>query len=153
LKGKFKSRGGCETLKGRNSMTKRISFLNVVLFFVILSCGCGLTNKSPSDIALMKKSPSEVVRACYMAANKGEYSDAQKYFSSELLNSLKGVGTKNMLDKVTRNGTIDTLEILSEQVRGEGAIVYLKIRFKDGNTVNAKDSLVKENGDWKVTFG
>ena len=93
-----------------------------------------------------------------MAANKGEYSEAEKYLSLETIAAVKGIGalsggTKGIWDKNTRNGTIEKIDILSEEIRGEGATVLIKIHFKDGKTKDSTEQLIKENGDWKLTAG
>jgi len=110
-------------------------------------------------IAILSKSPGDVVKAAYMAANAGQYSEAEKYLSSEVLNAMKGGlgalagGMKGMWDKTTRDGTIDRIEILKEDVRGEGAKVLFRIHFKDGKTKDDDEPLIKENGQWKITIG
>jgi len=104
-------------------------------------------------------SPSEVVIAAFMAANQGIYSEAEKYLSSAVINAVKtgwgndAGGLKGIWDRVTRNGTMDRIEILKEEIRGEGATVYFRIHFKDGATKNEDEPLIKENGQWKITLG
>jgi hypothetical protein len=112
-----------------------------------------------SACSLVNKSPSGVVEAAYMAGNRGEYSEAEKYLSSEALNAIKGGlgtlggGTKGIWDRETRNGTIEKIEITKEEIRGEGATVYFKVYFKDGSSKDTKEPLVKETGQWKITIG
>lgn len=106
----------------------------------------------------MGKSPSQVVKAAYMVANESKYSEADKHLSSEILNVMKGGlgalagGTKGVWDKATRNGTIERIEILKEEIRGEGAIVHFRLYFKDGSTKGDDEPLIKENGVWKITI-
>ncbi len=94
-----------------------------------------------------------------MAANEGKYSEAEKYMSSEVINAMKSGlwaiagGWKGVWDKTTRNGTIHEIEILKEEVRGEGATVYFRIHFKDGKTKDDDEPLIKEGGQWKITIG
>jgi len=93
-----------------------------------------------------------------MAANEGKYSEVEKYLPSEFINAMKeGRGTlaggpKRACDELTRNGTIQTIEILKEKVRGEGATVYYRIHFKDGNTETFSQGFIKEGGQWKITI-
>lgn len=123
-----------------------------VIVAFIFSSGCD-SRKSRSQ-----KSPSEVVKAAYLAANEGNYSTAENYFSSELIDALKGDlgatagGMKGVWDKQTRDGTIDKIEILKEEVRGEGATVDFRIHFKNGKTRDVDKPLIKENGRWKLTL-
>lgn len=125
----------------------------VVWTLVILSLG------ACSKTGLFQKTPSETVIATYMAANEGKYSEAGKYLSSEVINAMKGGlgalvgGMKGIWDQSTRNGNIERIEILREEIRGEGATVYFRIHFKDGTTKNDDEPLIKENGVWKITIG
>jgi hypothetical protein len=129
----------------------------------LLSLAVGLSTAGctgSGGVAIFSKSPGEVVKAAYMAANAGQYSDAEKYLSFEALNVIKGDlgGTRRrdegcMWDQTTRDGTIDRIEILKEDVRGEGAKVLFRIHFKDGKKEDDDEPLIKENGHWKITIG
>lgn len=122
---------------------------------LLVGAGCG----GAGGGGLFGKSPGNVVKAAYMAGNAGQYTEAEKYFSSAALNIMKDErvvlagGMKGMWDHLTRGGTIDRFEILSEEVRGEGAKVFFRIHFKDGDTDNGDETLIKENGEWKMTIG
>lgn len=102
------------------------------------------------------KSPSEVVEAVYMAANDGNYSKVKKHSSKSVLNSLDNsliqrLGTfKGYWKAVTRNGTIDKIEITKEEIRGDVAGVGFTIYYKTGKTKKNVVRLVKENGGWKI---
>ena len=94
-----------------------------------------------------------------MAANEGKYSEAEKYMSSEIINAIKegtGVfagGWKGSWDKITRNGTIQKIEILHGDAGGRfGAVVYFRIHFKDGETKDDSECLIEQGGQWKITF-
>ncbi len=122
----------------------------LVAFLIVFFSGCG---------KISQKSPAETVKAFYMTANEGEYSEAEKYLSSEALKAMKGElgllagGLKGTLDKATRNGTIARIEILDEKIRGEGATVDFIIHFKDGKTKKESEPLIKEEEGWKITIG
>jgi hypothetical protein len=60
-------------------------------------------------------------------------------------------GIKAFADKETREGKIESLEILRVATRGEGAKIYYKIHYKDGQTKDDDASLIKENGEWKIS--
>jgi hypothetical protein len=105
------------------------------------------------------KTPGDVVRAFYSAANAGRYSDAKELFSEDgrkLLDSdlvqLAG-GIKGICDKGTKNGTIVKVDIVKEEIRGEGAHVSAAILFKDGSKNSDDYSLIMEKGSWKLTGG
>lgn len=106
---------------------------------------------------IFSKSPGQVVRAFYTAGNAGEYSEAEKYLSAEAVGYFNGPlggligGLKKGIDTQTHNGTIAKIDILKEDIRGEGATVVYTITYKDKTTANFSDPLLKENGVWKIT--
>jgi len=122
---------------------------------LLVGAGCG----GAGGGGLFGKSPGEVVKAVHMAANAGQYSEAEKYLASDalaLMNSENAAwlgGPKGLWDKTTRDGTIDRVEILSEEVRGEGAKVLFRIHFKDGETRDDDVQLIRVSGEWKMTSG
>src|SRR5580765_540007 len=71
-----------------------------------------------------KKSPPDVVRAFFAAANSGKYAEAEGYLTSSMkpIIGLAG-GIKKVVDDDTRNGTLTSVEILKVDTRGEGAKV------------------------------
>jgi hypothetical protein len=104
-----------------------------------------------------QKSPGDIVKAFYAAANEGRYTDVRALFSEggkKLLDSdlaqLAG-GIKGICDKGTKNGTVTKVEIVSQSIRGEGATVVANVFYKDGSTNNDTSSLILENGSWKLT--
>lgn len=109
--------------------------------------------------SIVDKSPAETVAAAYMAANEGRYSEAKEYLSSAVIKVAEGDlgalagGLRGMWDEITRNGTIREIEVLSEEVRGEGATVRFKIHYEDGRTKNEDEPLVQEDGQWKLDVG
>ena len=101
--------------------------------------------------------PAEVVTAAYMNTNKDKYLEFEKYFSVEALTAIKETtelasGIKDVWDKKTRNGTIDGIEIIQEDVQGEKAIIAIRIYFKDGYISDEHECLIKEGGQWKMTL-
>ncbi len=120
----------------------------------VLLTACG------SVPAPFQKSPGDVVRAFYLAANEGRYSEAEQMLSEDAKRAIKGDlgqlagGFKSICDKNTRDGTITRVDIQKEEVRGEGANVVIKISFKDGSSKDGdRNSLIKEKGSWKLTIG
>ena len=101
---------------------------------------------------LLHKSPENVVKAFFTAANDGKYSEAEGYLASstKVLMAAAG-GIKKIADKETRDGKIESVEILKVETRGEGAKIYYKIHYKDGQTKDDDVSLIKENGEWKIS--
>jgi hypothetical protein len=114
------------------------------------------------------RSPSDVVKAAYGLAIQGRYSETDKYMSSDLRTSLNQLGAET-LDKSelgpltqrvmmgwwqdkTREGTLERVEIDSEETRGELSELKLHLHYKDGVTQLHTESLLKENGGWKLMY-
>jgi hypothetical protein len=118
----------------------------VFAFWLVSSCG-GAGSLNP-----FQDSPSAALKKLYMVCKAGEYSKVDELLSSDLRKAELGVGTKYFCDDVTRNGTITSIDVKSENIRGEGATVVFDIHFKNGALQsNGDGQLVKENGAWKVS--
>ncbi len=120
------------------------------LALAVLTTSCGAADDS---------SPSKTAKAFYDTANRGKYDEAKKYLSSDFLNALSGPlgamggGTKSILDKATRNGTIEKVEVIKEEIRGDGAVVHVKLHLKGGKIEQDDTPLIREGGVWKITIG
>jgi len=98
-------------------------------------------------------SPDAAVKGWYKAMNAGKHSDAIKYLGPAMAEFAKMDGGKTISDEMTHNGTMTKVEILSTDIRGEGAEVKARIHFKDDSVEDQDISLVKQDGDWKITMG
>ena len=96
--------------------------------------------------------PSGTVEAWFDAMNAGKYSDSIEYLGPGLAEMGKFDGGKSMADEMTHQGTMTKLDIISEEVRGEGATVKIRVHYKDGGVEDQDVSLVKADGRWKVTM-
>ena len=121
---------------------------------VAMIAGCGHLT-SP-----FQNSPGEVVKSFYLDANAGKYSDAEQLLANDADKAMKGDlgqlagGFKHICDEETKNGTVVRVDIMKEEIRGEGATVTANITYKDGSTKsNDKTGLIKEKGSWKITLG
>jgi len=101
---------------------------------------------------IIKKGPPEVVKAFFAAANDGRYSDAERYLtaSAKALMVLAG-GIKKFADTETRDGKLDSVEILQQETRGQGAKIHYRLRYKDGQTKDDDASLIVEDGEWRIS--
>ena len=130
------------------NFTKFFSLFNVVTFVALLGC-------SPDDNGLYD-SPEKVVRAFYICLNRGEYTKAKRFYTTEAKQAVNGLamaregGFTRFGDRETRKGTIRAIKILKSTKRGEGAIVDYRIQYRDGYSVSKTVSLAKENGRWKI---
>jgi hypothetical protein len=57
---------------------------------------------------------------------------------------------KGHCDDVTEEGTLVKVEIVSEKVRGEGAIVNFKFHYKGGKSEDGHEELSKQDAGWKI---
>ena len=119
--------------------------LNLVALVTAVSVLCtGCTH-------LGKKSPTDVLQAFFAAANAGRYSEAEQYFTSSAKSMMVlGGGIKKSADRETRDGKVDTVEILSTETRGEGTKLKYRIHYKGGQVKNDDATLIIENGDWRI---
>jgi hypothetical protein len=81
----------------------------------LLAVSCGGLNP-------LAKGPAQTLVSTLMAANEGKYSEANEGLSSDLKERGKRAsgGTKAMWDNGTKNGTIKRIEVVKEEIRGEG---------------------------------
>lgn len=126
-------------------------------FALLIVCISFIACKGTSPF---QKSPGDVVKAFYTAANEGRYSDAKALLSEGLKKIIDGDlgqangGIKGACDDASKLGTITKVEILKQDIRGEGATVIATVFYKDGSKKNDdKTQLILENGSWKITNG
>lgn len=100
-----------------------------------------------------KETPSDSVEKFYTYAIEGEYSKMEKYLSPEFLQLAESKGySLSMIGKdVTGDGRIVKVEAISEEIKGEGAVVEFKIFEDDGDEKTDTIELMKYDNVWKVT--
>ena len=102
------------------------------------------------------KSPAEIVRITYEAANAGRYADAETHLSAVALAQINGLmarlagGHLKLWNGWTKNRSITRIEVLKEVVHNGQATVFYRFHFKDGSSKEDDDSLVLEDGEWKL---
>lgn len=110
----------------------------ILVALMVFFSGCG---------KIGQKSPAETVKAFYMAANGAKYSEGKKYVTAEAFCWFGDIQV--MMDHVSRNGKIKKIEILKEEIRGEGAKVEFILHFEKDKEKESLD-LIKEDGVWKI---
>ena len=126
-------------------MTRPTRSLTSISIVSVLLFGCGF-----------KKSPSDIVKATYMAANSGQYSEVEKHLSREALRTINGPqgassgGLKGIFNKKTDNGNIEKIEVEREFIKDEQAVVRILIHLKSGRRAEDGVILIKEDGEWKL---
>jgi hypothetical protein len=104
---------------------------------------------------IAQQSPSEVVIAAYKAGNDGRYAETKKYFSSELLDGdyrTIASDSRDAWDRSTRDGTMERIEIIRENIRDTKATVLFVLYFRDGSKKRFDEPLIKEKGLWKFSL-
>ncbi len=124
---------------------------------LLIMCASFISCKGTSPF---QKSPGEVVKAYNIACNEGRYSDVQAMFSKDVQKMIAGDlgqlagGIKGVCDKDTRGGMVTNVDIVSQEIRGEGATVTATISFKDGSKKNNdRTEFILESGSWKIAAG
>jgi len=120
--------------------------VGILMVVLALLAGCGHGEKSPS----------EVVKALYEAANAGKYSAVEHYFCADARRYIKVAyprGLKPLCDAQTKYGTLTQVDIVQVEIKGDEAYVTARLRFKDRTTLGEKTKLIKEKGEWKVALG
>ena len=102
-------------------------------------------------------SPGAVVLEIYIAANEGRYSDVEQLLTEPALEVYRSTlwamagGTKGIWDSETHNGTLANVEVLGEDIRGEGATVSVRLTFNDGEIIEVDRPLLLEGGSWRLS--
>ena len=122
---------------------KRIDRVICIFSIILLVFNCE---------TLTQKSPSETVKSFIMAANAAEYSEARKFLTSSSSKNFDNIivtafgGFNNFCDDFTKDGSVDKVEIISEESRGEKSSVDYIIYYKTGEKDNDRCNLILEDG-------
>lgn len=116
-------------------------------------------NAPPPASASSAASPGEVVKAAYLAANAGNYEEANRYLGSRMFEIVKSetgrYGAKPDWwwdNRMTRHRTIERIEILKEDTKlAETAYVEVRIIYSDGKTREKEHMVIREDGVWKLS--
>ena len=129
-------------------MSKLIHLPSVAVIIMFIVSGC-------ADL-LGSESPSDVLRAAYMAANDGNTEEVEKRLSApdpaavEIIGILASNGRQQRWKPSVRKGSIQSIEILEEQTTAYRANVRFKLHLKDGTSKEMEVPLIKEGGVWKI---
>ncbi len=99
-------------------------------------------------------SPAEAITAFHSACNSRRYSVAEKLLVPEglLTNDIAAVdgGLRAICDVETKQGHLQKIEVLNEEIRGETARVRYRLYYADGSTIEDSQGLVVEHWAWKI---
>jgi hypothetical protein len=98
--------------------------------------------------------PAETVTAFYRAANTAAYREAESYLTPEALKAITdGTAFPEFCNAQTADRTLERIEVLKEEVRGDVAEVRVELYFDAGLALH-RGILVRRNGVWKIkSFG
>ncbi len=126
-------------------MKKILTGLLMLVFLGMTACGS-------SD------SPSAVIQKFYMHMSAGEVNDASKLISTEgkkmaeMFGGAAGVLVSKS-ETMGKNGGIKNIDMLSEEITGDIAKVAFEITYGNGEKVKQDETLIKEDGAWRVGGG
>jgi hypothetical protein len=120
-----------------------------VLMLVAVLAFTILTGFVPHD------SPAEVIKTFYSGCNSGNYSLAERLLVPEanrVLTRHIGVdgGLQGICDEETKQGHLQRVEVLQQDVRGELAEVRYMLYYVDGSTTEESQGLVLTLWGWKI---
>jgi hypothetical protein len=99
-------------------------------------------------------SPAEVIKTFYSACNSGNYSVAERLLVPDrlLTSDIAAVdgGLRGICDAETKQGHLQKVEILQQEVRGELAQVRYMLYYADGSALEESQGLVVKRWVWKI---
>jgi hypothetical protein len=101
-------------------------------------------------------SPAEVLQTFYSACNSHDYSVAERTLVPQanwvLTHHIGAVaeGLPGICEIETKQGHLERVEILDQEVRGEIARIRYKLYYSDGSTLEEIQGLVLKHWGWKI---
>jgi hypothetical protein len=129
-------------------MSTRKYFPAAVSLVLVFFFGC-------ADL-MGSETPSEVVKAVYTAANEGNSVEVEKRLSApdpaaiEMIGIIASDGKQQQWKPSVKPGTLQSVEILSEEKTTYRATVSFRLHLKNGKTREMQVQLLKEAGYWKI---
>jgi hypothetical protein len=121
-----------------------------VLMLVFVLAFTILTRFVPYD------SPAEVIKTFYSACNIGNYSVAERLLVPEAnrvltrhIGAVDG-GLRGICEEETKQGHLQRVEVLQQEVRGELAQVRYMLYYADGSAIEESQGLVLKRWAWKI---
>jgi hypothetical protein len=123
--------------------------ISVLMLVVVLAFTLG-NRLVPHD------SPPEVIKTFFSACNSGNYSLAGSLLVPEAnrvltrhIGAVEG-GLRGICDEATKQGHLQKVEILQQEVRGEVAQVRYMLYYADGSAIEESQGLVVKHWVWKI---
>ncbi|MDE1162554.1 MAG: DUF4878 domain-containing protein [Acidobacteriaceae bacterium] len=97
--------------------------------------------------------PSDTIRSLFKAANESRYDDFEKLLTPAFAKKLEDadpLAMQHLADAASEKGTFDSLDIVSEEVHGQGATVTYIAKYKSAQPHNRSVQLLQQDNVWKV---
>jgi hypothetical protein len=101
-------------------------------------------------------SPAVVIKAFYSACNSSDYPVAEGLLVPEAnrvltrhIGAVEG-GLRGICDEATKQGHLQKVEIIQQEVRGEVAQVRYMLYYADGSAIEESQGLVVKHWVWKI---
>ena len=101
-------------------------------------------------------SPADVIKTFYSACNSRSYPVAERLLVPEAnrvltrhIGAVEG-GLRAICDEATKQGHLQKVEILEQEVRGEVAQVRYMLYYADGSAIEESQGLVVKHWVWKI---
>ena len=101
-------------------------------------------------------SPADVIKTFYSACNSSDYPVAEGLLVPEAnrvltrhIGAVEG-GLRGICDEATKQGHLQKVEILQQEVRGEVAQVRYMLYYADGSAIEESQGLVVKLWVWKI---
>ena len=123
--------------------------ISVLMLVVVLAFTLG-------NRLVLHDSPPEVIKTFFSACNSGNYSLAGSLLVPEAnrvltrhIGAVEG-GLRGICDEATKQGHLQKVEILQQEVRGEVAQVRYMLYYADGSAIEESQGLVVKHWVWKI---
>ena len=101
-------------------------------------------------------SPAEVIKTFYSACNSGKYAVAERLLVPEAnrvltrhIGAIDG-GLRGICDEATKQGHLQRIDIVQQQVSGELAQVRYTLYYADGSAIEESQGLVVKHWVWRI---
>ena len=124
--------------------------ISVLMLVVVLAFTLG-NRLVPHD------SPPEVIKTFFSACNSGNYSLAGSLLVPEAnrvltlhIGAVDG-GLPGICEEETKQGHLQRVEVLHEEIHGDLAQVRYKLYYADGSSIEDRQGLVVRHWVWKIS--
>ena len=85
-----------------------------------------------------------------MVRHEGKHSASTEFLADSLKQSMSSEALKDFWDAVTKKETVTSIDCKDDEKNNVFANVSLKVNYKDGTTIESKEMLMMENGEWRM---